>query len=50
MLKREWVRDYEIPPSPQTGDEIVQTWDTAMKAGDANNYSVCLTLKSAQQE
>ncbi|HEY2681826.1 MAG TPA: hypothetical protein VGI59_10935, partial [Candidatus Udaeobacter sp.] len=45
MLKREWLRDYEIPPAPQAGDEIVQTWDTAMKAGEANNYSVCLTVR-----
>jgi predicted phage terminase large subunit-like protein len=45
MLKREWLRDYEIPPAHQAGDEIVQTWDTAMKAGEANNYSVCLTVR-----
>jgi predicted phage terminase large subunit-like protein len=29
----------------QAGDEIVQSWDTAMKSGDANDYSVCLTFR-----
>jgi predicted phage terminase large subunit-like protein len=44
ILKREWLHEYEVPPTPQAGDEIVQSWDTAMKAGDANDYSVCLTF------
>jgi predicted phage terminase large subunit-like protein len=45
MLKREWLRDYEILPPPQPGDEIVVSWDTALKAGDANDFSVGLTFR-----
>jgi predicted phage terminase large subunit-like protein len=45
MLKLEWLREYEFSPTPQPGDEVVQSWDTAMKAGDSNDYSVCLTFR-----
>lgn len=44
MLKAEWLGAYEIQPSQQSGDKIVQSWDTAMKAADMNDYSVCLTF------
>ena len=47
MLKREWLREYDGMPTPQLGDEIeiVQSWDTAMKAKDTSDYSVCLTFR-----
>jgi predicted phage terminase large subunit-like protein len=44
MLKRDWLRRYEVAPTPQAGDQIVQSWDTAMKATDTSDYSVCLTF------
>ena len=50
MLKPEWLLTYDHPPTPQAGDEIIQTWDTAMKSGDANDYSVCLTFRVRQHE
>jgi predicted phage terminase large subunit-like protein len=45
MLKPKWLPSCDHPPTPQAGDEIVQSWDTAMKSGDANDYSVCLTFR-----
>jgi predicted phage terminase large subunit-like protein len=45
MLKPEWLLSCDHAPTPQAGDEIVQSWDTAMKSGDANDYSVCLTFR-----
>lgn len=45
MLKLEWLLSYDHPPTPQAGDEIIQSWDTAMKSGHANDYSVCLTFR-----
>ncbi len=42
LLKREWIRRVDQLPAPQPGDEIVQSWDTAMKATDNSDYSVCL--------
>jgi predicted phage terminase large subunit-like protein len=45
MLKDHWLRLVDALPSPQPGDQIVQSWDTAMKAGEANDHSVCLTFR-----
>ncbi|MBM3270247.1 MAG: phage terminase large subunit [Candidatus Sericytochromatia bacterium] len=42
LFKRAWLR-YGDPPK-QPADLIVQSWDTASKIGEANDYSVCVTL------
>lgn len=43
LIKGEWFRTYRPLPA-RTGDErIIQSWDTATKAGLANDYSVCTT-------
>ncbi|AIL65074.1 Transposase [Rickettsiales bacterium Ac37b] len=40
MIKAEWIKRYkEIP----IGGKIIQSWDTAIKAGRNNNYTVCST-------
>jgi predicted phage terminase large subunit-like protein len=44
MLKADWIREFEFPPTRQSGDQLVQSWDTAMKAGDGNDFSACLTF------
>jgi predicted phage terminase large subunit-like protein len=44
LLKRDWLLTFEVPPHKQPGDRIVQSWDTAMKASDTSDYSVCLTF------
>jgi predicted phage terminase large subunit-like protein len=44
LLKREWLRRSDVTPVRQQGDEIIQSWDTAMKATDTSDYSVCLTF------
>jgi predicted phage terminase large subunit-like protein len=43
ILKWEWFPRYEVEPSKSGNDEIVQSWDTASKVGDFNDYSVCTT-------
>lgn len=43
LLKWGWFKTYETEPAPQSGDEIVQSWDTASKSGELNDYSVCTT-------
>jgi predicted phage terminase large subunit-like protein len=45
ILQRDWLRWYDAEPIPQSGDQMVQSWDTAMKAGSNNDYSVCLTFR-----
>jgi predicted phage terminase large subunit-like protein len=44
MLKREWLREHATAPIKSDGDQVVQSWDTAMKATDGSDFSVCLTF------
>lgn len=38
-----WFQTYAEPPERRDGDLIVQSWDTASKADQINDYSVCIT-------
>ena len=42
MVKRDWVQRYEELP-PAQSRLIVQSWDTAVKGGPDNDWSVCTT-------
>lgn len=42
-VKREWFKRYKETPERQSGDLIVQSWDTASKDGVFNDFSVCIT-------
>lgn len=42
LIKRDWLRYYD-PEAPPTFRITVQSWDTANKAGEMNDYSVCTT-------
>ncbi len=43
MIRAEWLRYYTPGEQPAQFDRIVQSWDTANKAGELNDYSVCTT-------
>ena len=43
IVKWSWFRTHEATPKRQAGDLMVQSWDTATKADQANDYSVCTT-------
>ena len=43
MVKKEWLRYYVPEERPTRFDRIVQSWDTANKAGELNDFSVCTT-------
>lgn len=43
LIKREWLRFYGEPPIARANDLVVQSWDTAYKPGEHNDYSVCTT-------
>lgn len=43
LIKWKWFRPYEHPPAHNSDGWIAQSWDTASKAGDHNDYSVCTT-------
>jgi predicted phage terminase large subunit-like protein len=43
LIKWRWFRTYGQPLGRQAGDQVIQSWDTANKAGERNDYSVCTT-------
>ena len=44
LLKLDWLKWCELPPDRLTGDEVVQSWDTAVKVTATSDFSVCLTF------
>jgi predicted phage terminase large subunit-like protein len=43
IVKWRWFRQYEELPERAPGDEVIQSWDTAYKADQLSDYSVCTT-------
>lgn len=43
LIKRAWLRRYAAPPVRLPDDLIVQSWDTASKAEEMNDFSACTT-------
>ena len=43
IIKTEWLQFYESAELPSGFSLIVQSWDTANKGGELNDYSVCTT-------
>jgi hypothetical protein len=43
LLKWEWFGRFAEPPQLEFGGRIVQSWDFAVKDGEQNDWSVCVT-------
>ena len=43
MVRTKWLRFYDPEELPEEPDEIVQSWDTANKAAELSDFSVCTT-------
>jgi predicted phage terminase large subunit-like protein len=43
MIKRGWIRRYDQLPVRTSACLVLQSWDTATKAGGENDWSVCTT-------
>lgn len=43
MVKRAWFRSYTPADRPERFDFVFQSWDTANKASELSDYSVCTT-------
>jgi phage terminase large subunit-like protein len=41
MIKAAWFRNYAANELPEKFDQIVQSWDTANKASELSDFSVC---------
>ena len=44
IFKRAWIRLVDAPPPRTSASMIVQSWDTAIKTGQDNDYSACSTV------
>lgn len=45
IVKRDWLQFYEPGKFPSDFEWTLQSWDTACKTGDSNDFSVCTTWK-----
>lgn len=43
MVKRDWLQYYDVLPDRTYPARVIQSWDTAVKNGAQNDYSVCTT-------
>jgi predicted phage terminase large subunit-like protein len=43
LIRRSWFRAYDNLPASPSQTKIVQSWDVAMMTGGQNDYSVCTT-------
>jgi predicted phage terminase large subunit-like protein len=43
LVKSQWFQTYLSAPSPDAPGRIVQSWDFAVKDGEHNDWTVCLT-------
>jgi predicted phage terminase large subunit-like protein len=43
MIQRKWIRRYDEPPIRTSRSVILQSWDTALKDDELNDFSVCTT-------
>jgi predicted phage terminase large subunit-like protein len=49
IVKTDWLRYYEPGEQPAEFWQILQSWDTANKSGELNDYSVCTTWGTVDQ-
>lgn len=50
MIKRHWIQRYTKIPTIKGPTFILQSWDTAMKGGPDNDWSVCTTWLETQHQ
>jgi len=43
LFKAAWIKRYPSLPPRETFRDLIQSWDTATKIGETNDYSVCTT-------
>jgi len=43
IVKADWIYRFTYDTFPEKFVQVIQSWDTAMKADDAHDYSVCTT-------
>jgi predicted phage terminase large subunit-like protein len=49
LVKRDWIKRYDIAPDRGLGAMIIQSWDVASTIGDTRDWSVCTTWLKRQR-
>lgn len=49
MVKLDWLKTYKVGEEPAQFDLVFQSWDTAVKATELSDYSVCTTWGKKDQ-
>ena len=44
LIKWSWFKFYERSPTPQPGDKLIVSWDTALSSSQLADYSACIVL------
>jgi predicted phage terminase large subunit-like protein len=51
MIEAAWLKTYDPPDeAPEQRGQIIQSWDTALKEGVLNDWSVCITARLWRKE
>lgn len=45
LFKADWLKTYTSDFDLDGYGEVIQSWDTAIKTGDSNDFSVCITAR-----
>jgi predicted phage terminase large subunit-like protein len=43
LIKRDWLRFFNLDDAPRRPSRVIQSWDTASKTSELNDFSVCTT-------
>ena len=49
LIKRDWIRWYDIAPPRGVGVQVVQSWDVASTTANTGDWSVCTTWLMAKR-
>ena len=50
IYKAKWLRYYPLNFDVHAEGQVIQSWDTGIKTGDSNSYSVCITARQRRNE
>jgi predicted phage terminase large subunit-like protein len=49
LIKWSWFKFYDTPPTPQPGDKLIVSWDTALSSNQLADYSACVVLLARKE-
>ena len=50
LIRWSWFKSCDTPPTPQTGDKIIASWDTALSSSQLADYSAASSCWRAERQ